>query len=96
MYRRTIAIVAIVMILAAAGSARAADSTPSAQFQSSAAGSQGGQGQACSWPSSPTADRGACNQCAVACGNGQTAVCVPGIVDARNSACVKQPDCTCR
>ena len=95
MYRRTIATIAIVLMLAGAGIALATDSsTPSAQSQASTSATQ--DSQACSWPSGSTTDRGECNQCAVACGGGQSAVCSPGIVESGTSACLKQPECTCR
>jgi len=93
MYRCTTAIVAIVLMLAGAGIARAADSSTPAQSQASTTGTQ--DSQTCSWPSGSTTDRGECNQCAVACGGGQSAVCSPGIVESGTSACLKQPECTC-
>jgi len=97
MYRRTIAIVVMLLTLTGAATAYAASDTETAvQSLSSTQGSQDNQVSTCSWPPSPSSDRGACNTCAVACRAGQVAVCTPGIVDDNSSACVRQPECTCR
>jgi len=95
MYRRSTLIVAIILALIGMVSTyTAAGVETTAQSQSQ--GSQNGQVSTCSWPPSPSGDRGSCNTCAVACQAGQVAVCTPAVVESDSSACAKQPECTCR